>query len=341
MKAALLGVLLAALALPGAAAAHGPADPTASTYLAKVVSVPPGIEAKVVDGDQRMWLSVAPGSTAVVLDYRGAPYLRFAKAGVQVNQSSAMFFLNQVPAQTPPADLTPATPPRWELVSSGLAYGWHDGRLHALATTAIAPGARFVGRWSIPVRVDGATRTITGDLFHAGRPPIVWFWPVIVVLACVLAGLRLRRPELDWAIARGLAGTAVAAFVLAGVGQQLHGRPFVSVGQLIVLALVVAFGAWAMRRIVLRRHGWFTLFAVSVAAIWEGTSLVAVLRDGFVLLALPAPLARAAVTGCLAAGAGLLPLVFRIAEAPELPAGARRRPAPETSAGAEAEVSSA
>ena len=39
----------------------------------------------------------------VVLDYQGAPYLRFTPGGVEVNTASAMYYLNQVPAQTPPA----------------------------------------------------------------------------------------------------------------------------------------------------------------------------------------------------------------------------------------------
>jgi len=87
----------------GVASAHGPVAPVASSYQARVSRAPAGIEARVVDGDQRMWLRVAPQETAVVLDYRGAPYLRFSAAGVAVNRRSAMFYLNQTPVETPPA----------------------------------------------------------------------------------------------------------------------------------------------------------------------------------------------------------------------------------------------
>jgi hypothetical protein len=314
-----LGVLAALLLCPGTAAAHGPVDPAASSYLAKVERTPTGVQAKVVDGDQRMWMRVTRPGIVVVLDYRGAPYLRFSRAGVEVNESSAMYYLNQVPAETPPPGIGPRTPPRWHLVGGDEQYGWHDGRLHALASTALAPGASYLGRWTVPLRVNGVATVISGRLQHADAPSIVWFWPILVALACVFAGLRLRRPELDVRLGRGLALGTLIAFVLAGAGQQLHGRPNVSVGQLIVLALVMAFGAWGLLRLARRRHGWLTLFLIAVAAIWEGVSLIAVLLDGFVLLALPAFVARAAVVACLAGGVALLPLVFRIAERPERP----------------------
>ena len=141
-----LAALLALAAVPPTAAAHGPIAPISSSYLAKPAQVPAGLEAKTVDGDQRMWLRVPAAQTVVVLDYRGAPYLRFSPAGVEVNHNSEMYYLNQTPvAETPPANLTASTPPNWHRVSGGHEYGWHDGRLHALATVALTPGSAFVG----------------------------------------------------------------------------------------------------------------------------------------------------------------------------------------------------
>jgi hypothetical protein len=309
-----LGLIVAALALPSTAAAHGPVDPAASSYLARVAHVPSGLAVKVIDGDQRLWLHVVPARTVVVLDYQGAPYLRFSRAGVAVNRASAMYYLNQVPAQTPPATTGPRVAPRWSPVSSGHSYGWHDGRLHALATTALAPGASYLGRWQVPLRVDGAATMLAGGLYYAASPSIVWFWPILVALACVLAALRLRRPDLDERVARGLAAAALAGFAVAVCGQQLHGRPSVSVGQGIVLAVALAFGGWGAWRLLRRRHGWFTFFVIAAVAIWEGASLIAVLLDGWVLLALPPLVARLAVIVCLSAGVALLPVVFALAE---------------------------
>jgi hypothetical protein len=39
-----------------------------------------------------MWLRVPGSATVVVVDYRGAPYLRFWPAGVEVNTNSSMFY---------------------------------------------------------------------------------------------------------------------------------------------------------------------------------------------------------------------------------------------------------
>jgi hypothetical protein len=128
--------------------------------------------------------------------------------------------------------------------------------------------------------------------------------------------LRLRRPELDVRVARGLAAAALAGFAVAVTGQQLHGRPSVSVGQEVLLAAAIAFVAWAAWRLVRRRHGWFTFFVVAAVAIWEGASLISVLADGYVLLALPAWLGRVAVVTSLSAGLALLPLIFALAERP-------------------------
>ena len=309
-------VIVAALALPAAAAAHGPVDPTASSFLARISQIPAGVHGQVVDGDQRMWLQVVPARTVVVLDYRGGPYLRFSAAGVAVNQASAMFYLNQVPALIPPAGTGPHAVPRWHRISSGHTYEWHDGRLSDLAATALAPGATYVGRWRIPLEVDGAGAAIVGGLYFRPSPSIVWFWPILVALACVLAALRLHRAQLEERVARGLAAAALVAFALAGVGQELHGRPTISVGQEITLAVLLAFFVWGARRLVVRRHGWFTFFLIAAVAIWEGASQIAVLLDGYVLEALPAALSRVAVVACLSSGLALLPLVFAMADRP-------------------------
>jgi hypothetical protein len=228
-----------------------------------------------------------------------------------------------------PGNTGPDTPPHWVQMSSGHAYEWHDGRLHALATTALAPGARYVGEWRIPLRLDGGPASITGALTYAPNPSVVWFWPILVALASVFAGLRVRSRTLDLRMARALAATAIVAFTVAALGEQLHGRPNVSVGQLVVLALVLAFVAWAARGLVLGRLGWFGFFLIALAALFEGATLIGVLLHGFVLIALPAALARLAVAACLASGAGLVPIIFRLAEQPQRARTAPPEPEPE------------
>jgi hypothetical protein len=319
-------IIVAALVAPAAAAAHGPVDPAASSFQARISQLPGGLRGTIVDGDQRMWLHASPGRTVVVIDYQGGPYLRFSARGVQVNESSPMYYLNQVPALIAPSGTGPHAIPRWHLVTSGHSYEWHDGRLSDLAATALAPGATVAGRWRIPLQVDGVGAAIVGELFYRPSPSIVWFWPILVALACVAAAMRLRRTELDERIARGLAAVALVAFAVAGAGQELHGRPVVSVGQEITLAVILAVFVWGARRLVLRRHGWFTFFLIAALAIWEGASQITVLLDGYVLQALPPFLARVAVVACLSAGLGLIPLIFAMAERPTRRRGGRAGP---------------
>lgn len=315
-SAAVVATILGIAAAPPAASAHGPVAPVATGYRAKVRAAPAGLVAKIVDGYVRMWLSVPPQRTVVVLDYRGAPYLRFSPAGVQVNRNSEMFYLNLTPvAGVPPGDLTGTTPPKWSLVSTGHDYEWHDGRLQALAGIALAPGARYVGRWSIPLRVDGRTAAITGGLWHSPRPSPVWFWPIAVILLCMLAGWRLRDDRLDALLARILGGAALVGVTAAAIGLELHGRPGITPFHLVELAAFVAFAAWGAHRVLFRPPGWFGYFAIAAVAIWEGINLLPTLLNGFVLIALPAALARIGAVVCLGAGIALLPLVIHLADA--------------------------
>ncbi len=196
-----------------------------------------------------------------------------------------MFYLNQTPAEVPPSNLGPSTPPKWSSASGGRAYSWHDGRLHALATVAIAPGTAYVGRWSVPVRVNGRPSVIAGGLWHADDPSLVWFWPIVVLVACVLAARRVNRPELDLGFARLLSVAALVGIGVAAAGRELHGRPSVSVFQLITLAVIAAFVVWAVRRLLLRRTGYLTYFAIGFVAIWEGANPIPTLLNGFVLAA--------------------------------------------------------
>jgi hypothetical protein len=261
-----------------------------------------------------MWLRSPGTRTVVVLDYRGAPYLRFSSAGVEVNHNSEMYYLNQTPvAETPPTNLTASTPPDWHRVSGGHEYGWHDGRLHALATVALTPGSAFVGRWTIPIRVDGAASAIAGGLYHADNPSIVWFWPIVVVIACVLAAWRIGSATVDAKASRVLAIVALASIAAGSAAKQLHGRPTVGAFALVELVVIVALVAWGLWRVLSGRAGLFMHFAIGFFAIAVGLELVPTLLHGFALTAMPAFLARSLAVVSLATGIGLLPFAFRMA----------------------------
>jgi hypothetical protein len=316
------GLLLLALAgavvLPARASAHaGVTAPAATSYLARISSAPAGVEAKVIDGDQRLWLRVPAGRTLVVLGLRGAPYLRFSAHGIEVNTRSPTYFLNRVRPLTVPAGVGPRTPPAWKRLTSAHSTSWHEDRLHALAATARAPGSAYVGRWTVPVLAGGSITGISGTLWHADDPSLVWFWPVVVVLGCLGALLRVRDPRLEAASMNVLAAVTLGAATLGRLGRELVGRPTVSTWQLLLVALTCAVAA-GLAVLYLKRE-WRALAAAAIAAlgVYQGLALVGTLLHGFVLSVLPAWLERAAAITSLAAGAGLFVIVVAGATQPD------------------------
>ena len=260
-------------------------------------------------------LTVPARLSVIVLDNRGAPYLRFSAVGVAVNHRSALYFENQTPvALAPPPGLTRTSPPQWALVSHAHSYQWHEGRLHALASVALQPGARVVGAWSVPLRIGQRATSISGTVLHRPRPPLVWFWPVVVLLACLPALWRLRDDVLDGRLTAGLLWISLAAIATAGAALELHGRPGVTAYQLVKLAVAWTLCAWTAGRLVRGRLGPWATFLVGAAAVWAGVELVPVLRDGFVLAALPAAVTRIDAVLCLAGGIALIVAFVRTVE---------------------------
>lgn len=323
---ALLSLLALGSMLPAQAQAHGPTVPLATSYIARISHVPAGLDAKVVDGDLQMWLRVPAGEQVTVLDYRGAPWVLYNRAGVWVNKNSEIYYLDQTPVAEPaPADLTAHTPPDWEHVSDGHTFQWHDGRLHALTTIALAPGTHYVGPWTLAVRIAGRLTSISGRVYYDGAPSIVWFWPIIVLIACVLAGWRLKRPALDVQLSGALALAVLAGIAVAAAGRELEGRPGVGAGQLAVFAgalLCVGYGA---SRVLLGRAGYFLLFTIAFAGLWVGGIFTPTMLNGYVLLAVPAFLARTATVMCIGGGISLVLMSVRMMASPTAAARSRFR----------------
>ena len=234
----------------------------------------------------------------------GRPVPALLRAGVPVNQASEMYYPNQVPAEAPPAGhRVPARRRCGFRSSSGHSYEWHDGRLHALAATALSPGRRLPRPVADPAAGRRRPAAITGGLYYAPSPSIVWFWPIIVCLACVLAAAaaaprrarRARRPGAGgrwrWRPLRWPAPVSSS-----------HGRPSVSLGQEITLAVALAFVAWGGGR-----PGPAPPRLVHVLPdrgrrdLGGGLADQACCSTAIVLLALPAVRARLAVVACLSA----------------------------------------
>ena len=142
-------------AIPSLAGAHGPVAPIATSYLARIGQLPAGLDAEVVDGDQRLWLRVPPTETIVVLDYRGAPYLRFSPAGVAVNHNSPMYYLNQTPAEVPPSSDGPNL-----ILFAAMLLG--DPPRTAARFGLVSPGVVVAGPLSLVALIAGWVTTEVG-----------------------------------------------------------------------------------------------------------------------------------------------------------------------------------
>ncbi|HVS85324.1 MAG TPA: hypothetical protein VHD91_06815 [Gaiellaceae bacterium] len=297
--------LLAAAALPGRAQAHaGLTAPAATSDLATITHTPAGLDAKVVDGDQRLWLSVPPGTTVLVLGLQGEPYLRYSPAGIEVNTHSTTYYLNRARPLAPPS-LGAAATPSWKTISHGRSTSWHEDRLHALALAAGSSRIGTLGTWSVPLVVDGRRTSIGGRLDHAAAPSLLWLWPLVLAAALAPALMRLRDARLEREAGWLLVGLALGASTAARLGRELYGRPTLSSGQLALATLTVAVAV--SLAVLFARREWRVVAAgaIGVLAAYQGLALLATLRRPFVLAALPAWAERTATIVALSAGAAL------------------------------------
>jgi hypothetical protein len=310
----LVALTASLLLMPAAAHADGPVTPVATDYLARVTSAPTGMQAKVADGYLTLWVKAAPTAHVIVKDFQGAPWVKLTPAGVWVNHDSASYYLSQIPLpETPPKGLTATTPPHWLKVSSGHSYAWREGRMHALADIALPPGQTYAGRWRIPVTVNGHAGTIVGGLWRSDKPSVAWFWPIAVILICLLAAWRIRSERLDIRLRQGLTVLLLACLALAVVGRNLHGRPLVATSQIVLLAVELAALAAVAARLASGRAGRVLPVGVALVSIWGGLTMLTSLTHPYVLTALPADLIRAVTVVLLGGGLGLIAFAIRFA----------------------------
>ncbi len=250
--------------------------------------IPAGLEAKVVDGDLRMWLQVRAERDGgrPRLPRRPVPALL---ARGRAGQPELVDVLPQPgPGRAVPTDLTAADAAELAPVSGGHDYEWHDGRLHALATIALAPGGhvrrpldgpgprrRRACRDRRRALATPTTRRSSGSGRSWSRSPACWR-----DCACAAA-------ELDLRIARGLAISGAdrdrrspPPACSCTAGRRLR-RPAV------VLAVMLAFVGWGV-------SGAWCAAATDGSVLPDrprgavgGASLIGMLLHGFVLIALP------------------------------------------------------
>jgi hypothetical protein len=305
------------MGMPGHAAAHVGSGSIGTDYEARVASVrppAPWLAARVLDGDQRLELSVPPPHTVVVRGDLGKPFLRFSAVGVEVNLASPTATAARV---IPPSDAT-FHGVHWRRLTSHHAFAWHENRLRPEPVTDNSGGTRRVAGWSIPLVVDGHRAALAGSEWFAPAPSL-WPW-ILLALAGLAAALlvALRAPErVQRATAFALLPPVVGSLLAGWLAIFLAGH--VSTATILFAALFslvsvlfagIAVAAWSgpARAGVIALVGGF-------AAAFSAPELPA-FGHGFVLSALPAWQARltvvVALTGGLAIGIVCTPSVLAL-----------------------------
>jgi hypothetical protein len=259
--------------------AHGRNAPVATNFQAKVDHGPTGVEAKVVDGDRKLWLRAPSSSTLIVLGFQREPYIRFDPAGVELNLRSPTTYLNQPRLQYASRATSVSARPDWKRVTGAHAYSWHENRLHALERLVHGGKARVVGRWSVPVQLGGKVSVITGTLSYVPAPRR-WVWPVAAIAAAAVAlAVAVRRRGTAEVV---LSGVALAAALVARLGRELYGRPEVPTVSLAVAALSCLVAVALLGGLLAARgeRRQLVVLVIGGFALYQGLTLVSVLTRG-------------------------------------------------------------
>lgn len=161
------------LVLPASVAAAHEGGAGVRYRLVEVSPEVDGLVVQVVRGlAGQLVLANETGDVVEVLDDDGEPFLRIGPDGVEGDVASTAWRASDRPFGL--AEVGPAPEgdePRWMPLSSGTSWGWYDHRMHGeqLAAPSDAPSEVVVGRWEVPLRVDGRAVTVRGQTV-AGPP---------------------------------------------------------------------------------------------------------------------------------------------------------------------------
>ena len=203
------GAAAAALAALCALAAPALAHEGNPNFRSEVEAISPpveGLDADVLNFDDRIELRNIGNETIVVEGYRGEPYLRFEPDGtVLVNQRSPATYLNEdrFADVEVPDTADPKAAPEWEVVARHGRYDWHDHRIHWMSST---PPERVredesartkIFDWKLPVTANGSPATVSGTLTWLGKdggfPVAAAVSLAVALLASVVLVAVVRR----------------------------------------------------------------------------------------------------------------------------------------------------
>ena len=310
------------LAPPGTAAAHTGAPTVALDFQLKVSNATralPGVRVDLVDGDRGLRLRVDRHETLIVRGDLGEPVIRFDAAGVWVNRRSpTAAAVKLAPASSSAGGVA------WDLRTRSHTLRWHD---HRLAPPRAAQTG-VVGRWSVPILVNGNRAAIEGTFVRVRRPRW-WVWGLVAVaLAAALAGIARWRPPtrprlLVAAGALASLGALASASSFATADEISGASEWVEVGAVCLLLALAAFAFATGRR------GWRPWLgaATGVVCVAFSLSAISVFGHGYVISTLPPTLTRLCVLFAVVAGAATAVLSIRVEYDSASARRARGRPA--------------
>jgi hypothetical protein len=293
VKAVIAVVVLAALALPASAFAHGRTATVALDYRLRLVpAVVPGVQLRILDGDRDLQARVTPGTKLIVRGYLREPVIRIDSAGIWVNASSPTAQENK---------LVPAAV-GWVKVGSGSSYAWHDHRL--------APPPTATGESAFPLTVDGHSRTVSVFFTRVPRP-VLWPWLAGAVLFGAAVMVAVRRRSWRSGLTLGLALAAGIAAALASIAFAVRDQPSGGSGWLqvgVTVAIVLLLAAVLIRSTPRRRlHAAGVVGAIAAVAV---LSSLPVFWHGVTISALPATAIRFVCAVALLCGTAAAMLSF-------------------------------
>ena len=133
---------LAALCVLAPAAYAHEGNPNYRSQIRAITPALPGLEARVLNYDDRIELDYEGTRPLVVEGYRGEPYLRFLPDGrVEVNRRSPAAYLNEdrFAEVEVPGQADHRARPEWQVVARNGRYDWHDHRIHWMSEASDPP----------------------------------------------------------------------------------------------------------------------------------------------------------------------------------------------------------
>lgn len=175
-QAAILAIILLGVITP--VTAHKRNHPFIRITLDPLPPALQGIQVQLYDRIAPQVLLANPTAAVIeVMDLHGNAFLRISATQVTANQVSSTwyesYFPDGVAAQPGLAVLGAALPALWKPVAQDNSWGWYDPRLDASQFT-IPPATdrmqRTLGRWQIPLQINGEATALSGE-FRYEPPP--------------------------------------------------------------------------------------------------------------------------------------------------------------------------